>query len=769
MSAPRAEPSPPLRGLSGTSVPAILLGLGALCLLVAALVFLAVTWSVMGVGARTATLVGFTALAGGVAALAARRGLRAASESLSVVALGLLAFDVAGARDAGWLGDLGESGFLLLLGSTLTLVAGSVAVAASRTPIARVVGAEILGVLGAMTAAVGLLMGDWPTTSASLAAVVVVGAATATTAHRLRLRTLTLGLGLLAGIAWTSLVVTGLDRALSHPEVGELWGDLEVWPLLSASALVGVPALLSAVVGWVRVLAAATALVVAAIVVLVPFTVGTSTELTLAVVALVAVGSALAWFVPRPWAAAAMAAPALGASFLACLCFLLLAQGAAALAWAGARLWRGTFDGRLPDWALEHPAPWLLPLATITVLGAGATWARSSSTADLLLSPFARLPLVLSAVGFSLAGALASYPVPVWSVLIVVVAAALGLVTRAVMTREVLPLALGAAAGSVGVGTSLYDDGLSLITLVVTVGLAAATHLRWPGTAVSAIAGAVGVVALTGALWAAGSLAGVEPTWVAAGLLPVLGGLVIGAPIAASRRRGPYGSTAVASLPGRFVGLEAAALASGFVVAAAAVATTTYDLRPTWTAAYLTAGGVLSCLVALLRVERRHVGWLGGGLLAAATWVRLWDTGVETPEAYTLPSALALAVVGVLHLGRHPSSSTMRALAPGLSLASVPSLLWVLQQPDTLRAALLGLGALAVLAWGARVRWTAPVVFGAVVGALVVVRQLAPVVDAVPQWTLIGSAGALLVAMGVSWERRVQDARAAYGYVRGLR
>jgi hypothetical protein len=51
----------------------------------------------------------------------------------------------------------------------------------------------------------------------------------------------------------------------------------------------------------------------------------------------------------------------------------------------------------------------------------------------------------------------------------------------------------------------------------------------------------------------------------------------------------------------------------------------------------------------------------------------------------------------------------------------------------------------------------------------VVVRQLAPVVDAVPQWTLIGSAGALLVAMGVSWERRVQDARAAYGYVRGLR
>ena len=64
--------------LSAASVPKILLGLGAICVLIAALVFLAVTWSVMGVAGRTATLVGFTVVTGGLATWVARRGLRAA-------------------------------------------------------------------------------------------------------------------------------------------------------------------------------------------------------------------------------------------------------------------------------------------------------------------------------------------------------------------------------------------------------------------------------------------------------------------------------------------------------------------------------------------------------------------------------------------------------------------------------------------------------------------------------------------------------------------
>src|SRR5689334_15813119 len=58
-------PAPVGSGIGLAAVPKILLGLGALCLLVAAIVFLAVSWSVLGVGGRTAVLVTLTAAAAG--------------------------------------------------------------------------------------------------------------------------------------------------------------------------------------------------------------------------------------------------------------------------------------------------------------------------------------------------------------------------------------------------------------------------------------------------------------------------------------------------------------------------------------------------------------------------------------------------------------------------------------------------------------------------------------------------------------------------------
>src|SRR3954451_3241949 len=62
-----AGPREPLpgtpRGIQTASVPKILLGLGATCLLVAAGIFLAVAWSWLDVGGRTAVLVGLTVAA----------------------------------------------------------------------------------------------------------------------------------------------------------------------------------------------------------------------------------------------------------------------------------------------------------------------------------------------------------------------------------------------------------------------------------------------------------------------------------------------------------------------------------------------------------------------------------------------------------------------------------------------------------------------------------------------------------------------------------
>ncbi len=278
------------------------------------------------------------------------------------------------------------------------------------------------------------------------------------------------------------------------------------------------------------------------------------------------------------------------------------------------------------------------------------------------------------------------------------------------------------------------------------------------------MAGRVVAAALAGSAWTWGAILDGRPMWVALAGLLLLGAAVLAAPYAPSRWW-----TCDAPAFAR-TGLEAGAAASAVPLALAGVLLAPANEQPEWTAVYLTVAGVVVTVMSLLRSDRRELGWAGGLLLATASWVRLWDLGVRAPEAYTLPSAAVLLVVGALHLRRNSGASTMTALGPGLSLALVPSLLWVLADPTGLRTLLLGLGCLALVIGGVALRWTAPISLGATVGALLVLRLAAPyVADAVPRWVLIGIAGALLVALGATWERRLTEARQLVGYVRALR
>ena len=113
-------------------------------------------------------------------------------------------------------------------------------------------------------------------------------------------------------------------------------------------------------------------------------------------------------------------------------------------------------------------------------------------------------------------------------------------------------------------------------------------------------------------------------------------------------------------------GLEAGAAAAALPLGLAGVLLAPVSETASWTAVLLTVAGGLVTAMSLLRADRHALGWAGGALLALASWVRLWDVGVHQPEAYTLPSALALLVVGGVHLRRRPGAGTMTALAPGL-------------------------------------------------------------------------------------------------------
>jgi cell division protein FtsW (lipid II flippase) len=167
--------------------------------------------------------------------------------------------------------------------------------------------------------------------------------------------------------------------------------------------------------------------------------------------------------------------------------------------------------------------------------------------------------------------------------------------------------------------------------------------------------------------------------------------------------------------------------------------------------------------------SRRSLTWAGGFLLAAATWVRLAQLGVHAPEAYTLPTALVLIAVGVWRMWKDDRATSLTVLAPGLALATVPSLLVTLDDPVSLRALLLGLACLGLVLAGVALRWGAPLVVGAVVGALLVLRVLAPYAAVVPTWLVIGLSGTVLTIVGITWESRLNNLRHASRYVGALR
>lgn len=216
------------------------------------------------------------------------------------------------------------------------------------------------------------------------------------------------------------------------------------------------------------------------------------------------------------------------------------------------------------------------------------------------------------------------------------------------------------------------------------------------------------------------------------------------------------------------VEVEASAMAAGAV--AAGVSVLAAGDTATSLAVHLTVAGALVTATAVVHESRRSFAWLGGFLLALATWVRLADLGVEAPEAYTLPTAVALVLVGLDRMRRDPTASTSVSVTPGLVLATAPSLLWVVAtDPVSLRAGLLGVACLALVLVGALLRWSAPLVTGAAVGGLLALRELAPYAAQTPQWVVIGLAGTLLTVVGVTWERRLVELRHASAFLGRLR
>lgn len=731
-----AVPSYARSGLSAASVPRILLGLGALCLLVAAIVFLAVAWAALGVGGRTAVLAALTVVAAGLMAWLAGRDLRAGAESFAAVALGLLALDLGGAWRAGWLGTLGDEPFVVVAG----LVVAGAAAAAGRwtatTPVGALLSAEVVGAVAVLAASLGvpgtLDRGD----AVGVLGGVVVCASGAALGHILGLRVLALGAALGAVGWWVALVGVGVGR-LDELSVARVWGELAVWPLLVATALVAVLAVPRRWPTEARVWAAAVAVLLGTTLVTVVSFDESATRVALVELAVVAAYAVLVTRLAGLWRWVCAAPSVLAALGLATSVALLVGAALPVLVlhdpWGTGALTR--LDAPDVPWSW----PLLLPVGVAGIAVAASTVLRCAGRRPRS----AVVPGAAIALGaLALVPPLYGVPLLVAVVVLLVVGGALAVGGAALERVEVL--ALAAVTLLLAVATALASDWVTAGTLAVLTAAAVALEVVPPRTWRDV--GAV-LAPLTGAglLWTLGHLVGLP---VEARALPVL--VVLGVAVVLAPRVGREVASAVAAV---------------CAVAASVLATGSPD--QTWLAVHLTVAGVVATASSLVNPDRRRLAWVGLACLTAAQWVRLHQVGVDTVEAYTLPLALVLLGVGVVAMWRGDDSS-VRALAPGLTLGLVPTLLLVLVDPVGLRAALLGLACLVLVAVGASQRWSAPLVAGAVTGALVVLRE-GTFAQVLPQWVLIGLVGVLLTAVGVTWEQRLRELHRVSAYVRGLR
>ncbi len=164
---------------------------------------------------------------------------------------------------------------------------------------------------------------------------------------------------------------------------------------------------------------------------------------------------------------------------------------------------------------------------------------------------------------------------------------------------------------------------------------------------------------------------------------------------------------------------------------------------------------------------RRWVGVLAVTDLVLASWIAIAGARVETPEAYTLPAAVGLLLVALPQLRAGARSWAGEGAAVGVAL--VPSALVVVAEPTALRLVLVVAAAAVATVAGTLLHRQAPFVLGTVALLIVVLGRLAAYAPLVPWWVTLGAAALLLLVVGATYERRLQQAREAVAWVGQMR
>jgi hypothetical protein len=727
----------------------VLFGVGALCLLVAAVVFVAVAWSSLGLGARTTILLAVTGACAALATRLTERGLRGAAETFWIVVGALVTIDLTAAYAAGLLGfdNLEGRHAVGVLGVSLLGLGLAVGSWARRTELPRLIAPTLLSTAGSFLV---VISEGWaaPDTAAGATVGIVALIALAWFSESLGLRPTAYAVSGLAAVSWLVLVGSGLDRA-SSTSTSDWWGHLAGWPLLVAALFAAAVALIPALGTAVRTIGAAAAELVLALLVIGPGA-GVDTEiLVLAGIALAFVTTSL--IAPKTWAVPATCYAGLAGIVAAGYVLLrpieafrglpttgpadkpnlglhLLEASGGPSAWtavvvaAVAILVSRALTQWITDPAIRESADrgWLVGAPTAAALGAATAFGETGPTVLAAVLAWSGVLAVLALGSAFLRGA----PAP--AVLagvgyLGVVGLRLAVPSHLLAALLASGLALGLAIGYRRTLAGMVPRAITGATALVAVGFAA-TH--WPYL-LGGTGDAAGI-----ALAVTVSVVGVLAAWI-------------------TRAEGDR------------IALETTALALGLGAVA-------FPVDDSVTTLALTLVGSAVALVSVLHRDRDEVAWLGTAILGIAAGLRV-SNELALPELATAPAAALLLIAGVQRLRTDAAASSLRVLGSGLTLALLPTLLLSLDEPVSVRAALLGAAALLALAAGITQHWSAPFLAGSGVVAVLAVRHLGPVAEALPRWISLGAVGALLLAVAVTWESRRRQLEVAERYLAALR
>lgn len=577
-------PAPPRRRLSPQEV---LLGLGALLVVAAAITFVAVAWTRFGLAFQAGVMVTVTVLACGSSAVTARRGLRATEEALAAAGAALLAIDLAAARALGLFRLEDVSLRVWWAVSCAVVVAAAIGLgrltrSTATWPLAALLAAQPLPFL--------VLPFELVTGPAGVAAALATAAADLAVARRIRKLLVPVARSLGAALALLG-ALAGLTTAWSYDPV-ESWTATGVLVLAGAGALVlgaraqRMPELVAGAVGGVVGLAVAGSLENAG---------GPGWWLAagLGLAALTAAVLTVRW-------AAVTAALVAGGSLLALAHALLLAEdrryGELAVVALAATVPAAVAAGRLVL---------LRPVATAVALLAPAAAVLLARAGDVLAPTLAGLLLaLLAAAAFAVATARAGRPEE-WS------AAGAGAVAG---------LAAGATSGAVGAWGQV----------AIQLGVAGAAAGAYALVASRRWVGVVAVADLVVASWIAVGGAGVETP--EAYTLPAAAGLLV---IALPQLRAGAPSWAA----------EGPAAGVALVPSALAVVADPTALR---LVLVITAAAALTVVGTLLHRQAPFV--IGAGVLLLVTVGRLGPYAPLLPRWLTLGAAgLLLLVLGATY------------------------------------------------------------------------------------------------------------------------